>query len=93
MQRKKRKTPTSDEEESEAQAAQTLATQAADDEEDTFSRVINGQPVSDRQPALLSGGALREYQLKGMEWMVGLWENGLVCGMAQRGVRMTRGCS
>eukprot|EP00127_Corallochytrium_limacisporum_P002041 Clim_evm29s99 gene=Clim_evmTU29s99 len=29
------------------------------------------------QPALVSGGQLRDYQLEGVEWMIGLWENGL----------------
>jgi len=30
-----------------------------------------------RQPALVTGGVMREYQLVGMEWLVSLWENGL----------------
>ncbi|KAJ3172791.1 hypothetical protein HDU87_007793 [Geranomyces variabilis] len=30
-----------------------------------------------RQPELLSGAAMREYQLVGMEWMISLYENGL----------------
>ncbi|KAI9594913.1 SNF2 family N-terminal domain-containing protein [Syncephalis fuscata] len=32
---------------------------------------------STRQPALISGGILKEYQLAGMEWLVSLYENGL----------------
>ena len=36
---------------------------------DTFSRVINGEKVSDLQPDLFSGGVLRKYQLDGMEWL------------------------
>jgi ATP-dependent DNA helicase len=84
VQRKRRKGGSSEDETDavpEAEAPAVAATVGpGEDEEDTFSRVINGQNVSDRQPALLSGGVLREYQLKGMEWMVGLWENGLVCG-------------
>lgn len=33
--------------------------------------------ISARQPALVTGGVLREYQLAGVEWLVSLWENGL----------------
>ncbi|XP_012561048.2 lymphocyte-specific helicase isoform X2 [Hydra vulgaris] len=44
---------------------------------DTFCRKINGQKVSDRQPKLLTGGVMREYQLDGMEWLQGLFENGI----------------
>jgi ATP-dependent DNA helicase len=29
------------------------------------------------QPALVTGGALRDYQLRGVEWLVSLYENGL----------------
>ncbi|KAJ1982418.1 putative ATPase [Dimargaris xerosporica] len=32
---------------------------------------------SARQPSLVTGGILREYQLAGVEWMVSLYENGL----------------
>ncbi|RKP40168.1 SNF2 family N-terminal domain-containing protein [Dimargaris cristalligena] len=32
---------------------------------------------SSRQPRLVTGGILREYQLAGLEWMVSLYENGL----------------
>ncbi|KAJ1928535.1 putative ATPase [Tieghemiomyces parasiticus] len=32
---------------------------------------------SARQPALVTGGTMREYQLAGLEWMVSLYENGL----------------
>lgn len=32
---------------------------------------------SARQPALVTGGVLRDYQLAGVEWLVSLWENGL----------------
>eukprot|EP00057_Strongylocentrotus_purpuratus_P019153 XP_011673627.1 PREDICTED: lymphocyte-specific helicase-like [Strongylocentrotus purpuratus] len=44
---------------------------------DTFSRVINGEKVSDLQPDLFSGGVLRKYQLDGMEWLKVLYENGV----------------
>lgn len=33
--------------------------------------------VSARQPALITGGVLKEYQLAGVEWLVSLFENGL----------------
>lgn len=33
--------------------------------------------VSSRQPALVTGGVLRDYQLAGVEWLISLWENGL----------------
>ncbi|XP_071478884.1 lymphoid-specific helicase-like [Diadema antillarum] len=44
---------------------------------DTYSRVINGEKVSDRQPTLFTGGVLRSYQLEGMEWLKVLYENGV----------------
>ncbi|KAL0084919.1 SNF2 family N-terminal domain-containing protein [Phycomyces blakesleeanus] len=33
--------------------------------------------ISARQPALVTGGVLRDYQLAGVEWLTSLWENGL----------------
>ncbi|KAF9929366.1 hypothetical protein FBU30_001632 [Linnemannia zychae] len=33
--------------------------------------------ISARQPKLVTGGILRDYQLAGVEWMVSLYENGL----------------
>lgn len=36
--------------------------------------------VATEQPALVSGGKMREYQLEGLEWMKSLWMNGL-CGI------------
>ncbi|KAK3828451.1 MAG: SNF2 family N-terminal domain-containing protein [Benniella sp.] len=33
--------------------------------------------ISARQPRLVTGGILRDYQLAGVEWMVSLYENGL----------------
>ncbi|KAJ2855519.1 putative ATPase [Coemansia erecta] len=38
---------------------------------------INGEKVSHRQPRLITGGVMREYQLEGMEWLASLYENGL----------------
>lgn len=34
-------------------------------------------PLSARQPILVTGGVMRDYQLAGLEWMVSLYENGL----------------
>jgi hypothetical protein len=33
--------------------------------------------MSHRQPPLVTGGILREYQLAGVEWLISLYENGL----------------
>ena len=30
----------------------------------------------DAQPKLLTGGTMRAYQIEGMEWLIGLYENG-----------------
>lgn len=30
-----------------------------------------------RQPALVTGGKLKDYQLEGVAWMCSLWENGI----------------
>ncbi|XP_076366781.1 lymphocyte-specific helicase-like isoform X2 [Tachypleus tridentatus] len=46
-------------------------------ETDRFSRVYEGNAVSDRQPELLSGGVMRLYQLEGFEWLKVLYENGV----------------
>ena len=35
-----------------------------------------------RQPALVSGGALKPYQLEGVEWLVSHYNNGLSCVLA-----------
>ncbi|KAF9561740.1 hypothetical protein EC968_005617 [Mortierella alpina] len=41
-------------------------------------KVSSNRPViSARQPKLVTGGVLRDYQLAGVEWMVSLYENGL----------------
>ncbi|KAI1296078.1 hypothetical protein EDD11_007587 [Mortierella claussenii] len=37
----------------------------------------NKPTISARQPKLVTGGILRDYQLEGVEWMVSLYENGL----------------
>jgi len=38
---------------------------------------LTSQETSERQPKLVTGGALRDYQLGGVEWLVSLYENGL----------------
>ncbi|KAI8075510.1 SNF2 family N-terminal domain-containing protein [Thamnidium elegans] len=38
---------------------------------------ITKPSISARQPSLVTGGILRDYQLAGVEWLVSLWENGL----------------
>lgn len=35
------------------------------------------EAANGRQPELITGGTLRDYQLAGVEWMVSLYENGL----------------
>merc|ERR1719354_759028 len=41
------------------------------------SKFFEGQPISSRQPLLLSGGVMRTYQLEGFEWMAKLHEHGI----------------
>ncbi|KAJ1822768.1 putative ATPase [Coemansia sp. RSA 2598] len=55
-------------------AAAEPETQAGGDADDWH---INGEKVSPRQPRLITGGVMREYQLEGMEWLASLYENGL----------------
>ncbi|XP_046884857.1 lymphoid-specific helicase [Hypomesus transpacificus] len=40
-------------------------------------RKVNGQPVPVQQPALVTGGIMRQYQIEGVEWLRMLWENGI----------------
>ncbi|KAJ8656866.1 hypothetical protein O0I10_007463 [Lichtheimia ornata] len=53
----------------------------ADSENTANGAGAEGQSVkptmSARQPALVTGGVLRDYQLAGVEWLISLWENGL----------------
>ncbi|KAK9764297.1 putative ATPase [Basidiobolus ranarum] len=42
-------------------------------DETPSTRIINGQIVSPRQPSLVTGGILKEYQLTGFEWLVSLY--------------------
>ncbi|KAI8322154.1 hypothetical protein GQ54DRAFT_297587 [Martensiomyces pterosporus] len=39
-------------------------------------RYINGERVSPRQPKLITGGVMKEFQLEGFEWLASLYENG-----------------
>ena len=60
--------------------AEDLAKRAKRDA-DTAEADAEPEPVlkshSERQPSLVTGGQLREYQLAGVEWLVSLFENGL----------------
>jgi ATP-dependent DNA helicase len=43
----------------------------------TKATSLKNAVISARQPKLVTGGILRDYQLAGVEWMVSLYENGL----------------
>ena len=40
-------------------------------------RTFDGEEINENQPLLLTGGVMREYQIKGYQWMATLWENGI----------------
>lgn len=40
-------------------------------------RTFKGEKIPDDQPLLLSGGLLRDYQIKGYQWVVSLFQNGV----------------
>lgn len=40
-------------------------------------RTFDGQDIPEEQPLLLSGGIMRDYQVKGYTWMATLYENGI----------------
>ena len=44
-------------------------------------RELNGEKISKRQPKLVTGGVMRDYQLDGIEWMRSLFENGINGGL------------
>ncbi|KAI8645899.1 SNF2 family N-terminal domain-containing protein [Parasitella parasitica] len=51
-------------------------------EQSSSKRELKEGPItkpsfSARQPTLVTGGVLRDYQLAGVEWLISLWENGL----------------
>ena len=56
--------------------AQDLA-EAADGFEAKATEVATREPYSANQPAEVTGGTMREYQLAGLDWLVSLYENGL----------------
>ncbi|KAJ2477230.1 putative ATPase, partial [Coemansia sp. RSA 2052] len=61
----------------------TVAANKGEEEDETSAvvepeaLVIDGERVSARQPRLITGGIMRDYQLEGMEWLASLYENGL----------------
>lgn len=61
--------------------AELEALPAADVEEETFdenSKLGEHKNLrSARQPSLITGGVMKDYQLEGLEWLVSLYENGL----------------
>ncbi|KAJ3413204.1 hypothetical protein HDV05_008338 [Chytridiales sp. JEL 0842] len=44
---------------------------------DTSGAAVAKQPRSHRQPSLVTGCTLRDYQIIGVEWLISLWEQGL----------------
>lgn len=52
-------------------------TQTQDSDTSVAANTNSKPSASARQPALITGGVLRDYQLAGLEWMVSLYENGL----------------
>lgn len=54
--------------------------QAAEDYEANPTALGGQELVATQQPALVTGGKMRTYQLEGLEWMKTLWMNGL-CGI------------
>ncbi|KAE8147842.1 SNF2 family N-terminal domain-containing protein [Aspergillus avenaceus] len=57
------------------------ALEHAADEYEANPAVLGGQDlVATQQPALVTGGQMKKYQLEGLEWMKSLWMNGL-CGI------------
>eukprot|EP00124_Ichthyophonus_hoferi_P004274 Ihof_evm1s451 gene=Ihof_evmTU1s451 len=58
-------------------ASQSDTQSLNDNLEDNSPRYYKDQLLSDRQPKLVTGCVMREYQLDGMEWIASLYENGL----------------
>lgn len=61
-------------------SVQQALEQAADDYEANPTALGDQDLVATQQPALVSGGKMRTYQLEGLEWLKTLWMNGL-CGI------------
>ncbi|ORZ15715.1 SNF2 family N-terminal domain-domain-containing protein [Absidia repens] len=55
----------------------SIATAIKQEKEAGDSPLLVKPTVSARQPSLVTGGVLRDYQLAGVEWLISLWENGL----------------
>lgn len=65
------------------------AAQAAEGEEDT-SDENSKKMLTFRQPALVTGAKMKDYQLEGVEWMMGLHQNGIsgILGEFSRSISM-----
>lgn len=61
-------------------SVQEALAQAADEYEANPSALGDQDLVATQQPALITGGTMRQYQLEGLEWLKSLWMNGL-CGI------------
>jgi ATP-dependent DNA helicase len=59
---------------------QDALAKAADEYEAKPTALGEQELVATQQPALVTGGRMREYQLEGLEWLKTLWMNGL-CGI------------
>lgn len=66
--------------EKEGPSVQEALADAADEYEEKGEGLGAQDLVATEQPKLVSGGKMREYQLEGLEWLKGLWMNGL-CGI------------
>ena len=40
----------------------------------------------DESPTYITGGELRDYQIRGLNWMISLYENGECSGMIERNI-------
>ncbi|KAI5285876.1 hypothetical protein KEM54_000227 [Ascosphaera aggregata] len=62
------------------ESVQAALAKAADEFEQKPSVLGEQDLVATQQPALVTGGQMKEYQLEGLEWLKSLWMNGL-CGI------------
>jgi ATP-dependent DNA helicase len=77
--KKKRKVRMDSADFDETMAEDAIVTKMADEDGDVDTSVRHlpdGTEVSKRQPKLFVGGALRDYQLDGMDWLTALYDNG-----------------
>ncbi|CAO3643500.1 unnamed protein product [Cunninghamella blakesleeana] len=56
---------------------ESIATVIQNEKQNKDSENLVKPTISARQPKLVTGGVLRDYQLAGVEWLISLWENGL----------------